>query len=49
MELYRGKADFFGKWDWEHPDGYVKIKTLDVRKDSISDYMEINNDDTKGF
>ena len=49
VELYRGKADFFGKWDWEHPDGYVKIKTLDVRKDSISDYMEINNDDTKGF
>lgn len=41
VELYRGNADFYGTWDWEHPDGYVKIKTLDVRKDNISDYMEI--------
>ena len=41
VELYRGKADFHGNWDWEHPDGFFKVKTLDVRKDSISDYMEI--------
>ncbi|MBQ9135839.1 MAG: hypothetical protein IJX66_07095 [Lachnospiraceae bacterium] len=45
-ELYRGKADYFGVWDWEHPDGYVKIKTLDTRTDNISDYMEIPYDDT---
>ncbi|MBQ6996565.1 MAG: hypothetical protein IJN64_19115 [Lachnospiraceae bacterium] len=41
VELYRGKANYLGSWDWEHPDGYCKIKTLDVRKDNISDYMEI--------
>ncbi len=41
VELYRGSAHVFGSWDWEHPDGYCKIKTLDVRKDSISDFMEI--------
>lgn len=41
VELYRGKADYYGSWDWEHPDGYCKVKTLDVRTDSISDYMEI--------
>lgn len=46
VELYRGSAEYYGTWDWEHPDGYVKIKTLDVRKDSISDYMEICNDDS---
>lgn len=45
-ELYRGSALYYGSWDWEHPDGYCKIKTLDVRKDNISDYMEIHNDDT---
>lgn len=41
VELYRGKAQYNGSWDWEHPDGYCKVKTLDVRKDNISDYMEI--------
>lgn len=41
VELYRGQAEYFGAWDWEHPDGYVKIKTLDTRKDNISDYMEV--------
>lgn len=41
VELYRGKANYYGKWDWEHPDGYCKVKTLDSRSDNISDYMEI--------
>lgn len=45
-ELYKGKAKYFGTWDWEHPDGYVKIKSLDVRKDNINDYMELSNDNT---
>lgn len=49
VELYRGKANYHGSWDWEHPDGYVKIKTLDVRKDNISDYMEVMNDNTTEF
>ncbi len=43
VELYCGKADYYGSWDWEHPDGYCKIKTLDSRTDKISDYMEIYN------
>ena len=41
VELYPGHADYKGSWDWEHPEGYVKIKTLDVRRDDISDYMEV--------
>jgi hypothetical protein len=40
-ELYRGKAEFVGDWDWEHPDGYCKIKNLDVRKDNLHDYIEV--------
>lgn len=40
-ELYRGDAHIIGEWDWEHPDGYCKIKTLDSRKDNISEFMEI--------
>lgn len=41
VALYRGHANYTGNWDWIHPDGYVKIKTLDVRRDNISDYMEV--------
>lgn len=44
-ELFRGHAHFKGIWDWEHEDGYVKVKNLDVRKDNISDYMEIYEHD----
>ena len=40
-ELYRGSAEYVGDWDWEHPDGYCKIKTLDVRKDNLHDYIEV--------
>ncbi len=49
-ELYRGSAEYYGKWDWEHPEGYCKIKTLDVRKDNIHDYIEVlGNDYTESF
>lgn len=41
VELYRGHADYKGGWDWEHPEGYIRIKTLDTRKDDINDYMEV--------
>lgn len=41
VELYKGKGEFLSSWDWEHPDGYCKIKTLDVRKDNIHDYIEV--------
>ena len=40
-ELYRGSAYFKGSWDWEHSDGYCKIKNLDLRKDEISEFLEI--------
>lgn len=49
-ELYRGSAEYYGNWDWEHPEGYCKIKTLDVRKDDIHDYIEVlGNDYTESF
>lgn len=31
-------------WDWEHPDGYVKFKNIDTRKEKVSDYLEIENE-----
>ena len=40
-ELYRGPANFTGTWDWEHPDGYVKIKTVDERTTDISEIFEV--------
>lgn len=42
-ELYRGRGRFTGEWDWEHPDGYVKIKTLDERKADISEIFEVTD------
>ena len=49
-ELFRGSAEYFGNWDWEHPDGFCKIKTLDVRNENIHDYIEVlGNDFTAGF
>lgn len=42
LELYRGKASFHGTWDWEHPEGYCKIKTFDDRKgEDISECLEL--------
>lgn len=41
QELYRGNGIFSGLWDWEHEDGYCKIKNLDLRKDDISEFLEI--------
>ncbi len=39
--LYRGNAEFLGTWDWEHPDGYCKVKTIDITKESLYKYLEI--------
>lgn len=44
VELYRGKGAYIGSWDWEHPDGYCKVKSIDVRSNDISDYLEVEND-----
>lgn len=38
-KLYCGSGEFFGKWDWEHPDGYCKVKTVDLRKEKIENYF----------
>lgn len=40
-ELYRGNALFCGEWDWEQPEGYVKIKNIDTRVDDIHNYLEL--------
>lgn len=44
VELYKGKGTYKGTWDWEHPDGYCKVKSIDVRSTDISDYLEVDND-----
>lgn len=44
VELYRGSGNYIGSWDWEHPDGYCKIKSIDVRSSDISDYLEVDYD-----
>lgn len=41
VELYRGSGVFRGLWDWEDSDGFCKIKTIDLRKEKLSDYLEV--------
>ena len=40
-QLYKGHADLHCEWDWEHPDGYCKVKTFDTRYQEVSEYLEI--------
>lgn len=50
VEVYRGEGTFHGTWDWEHPEGYCKVKTIDLRKDNIHDFIEVyDNDNVSGF
>ena len=44
-ELYRGSGELLTDWDWEHPDGYCKIKNVDLRTDSIYNHLEMYNYD----
>ena len=39
--IMQTSKNYFGNWDWEHEDGYVKVKTLDTRKDNLNDYIEV--------
>lgn len=39
--LYKGHAHLHCEWDWEHPDGFCKIKTFDTRKDDIEEFIEV--------
>ena len=40
-QLYRGNADLLCDWDFEHPDGYCKIKTFDIRTDDYTKYLKL--------
>ena len=40
-ELYRGKAELLCDWDYEHPDGYIKVKTFDLDTDNYTDYLKL--------
>lgn len=39
--LYSGSASFKGEYDWEHPDGFCKIKNVDLRREAVEDFLEI--------
>ena len=39
--LYKGNACLHCEWDWEHPDGYCKIKTFDTRNEDIEEFLEV--------
>lgn len=39
--IYKGHGVFHGTWDWEHPDGYCKIKTIDTRYQAIEEFVEV--------
>lgn len=41
MQVYKGHGEFHGEWDWIHSDGYVKIATLDLRKTTLEEYVEV--------
>lgn len=40
-KLYCGKAEYNGDWDWEHPDGYCKVKNVDIRETDIDTLIKI--------
>ena len=40
-EIYRGHGELLTEWDWEHPDGYCKIKNVDLKTDSLYNHLEI--------
>lgn len=39
--LFQGQGIFKGSWDWEHEDGYSKIKNIDLRKETIEEFLEV--------
>ena len=40
-EIYRGSAVFHGQWDWIHPDGYCKVKNVDIRRNALGDFITL--------
>jgi len=41
IELYRGRAELLCPWDYEHPDGYCRVKIFDLDKDNYTDYLKL--------
>lgn len=39
--LYKGHLALHCPWDYEHPDGFCKIKTFDIRKENIEEFIEV--------
>lgn len=39
--IFRGRIRLHTDWDWEHPDGFCRIKTFDNRVEEISEYVEV--------
>ena len=39
--LFRGHADVHAKWDWEHREGFCKIKTIDTRVVDLEEIIEV--------
>lgn len=41
--LFKGHAILHSDWDWVHPDGFCKIKTIDARGVDLSEILEITD------
>lgn len=39
--VFKGRARLHCGWDWEHPDGFCKVKTFDDRRDDIEEFFEV--------
>lgn len=39
--IYKGHGVYHGDWDWVHPDGYVRVKTLDLREITLEECIEV--------
>lgn len=39
--IYRGNACLHADWDYEHPDGYCKVKTIDTRYQDLECILEV--------
>lgn len=39
--LFKGHARLHCGWDWEHPEGFCKVKTFDSRTECIEEYLEV--------
>lgn len=41
--LFKGHAKLYSDWDWVHPEGFCKIKTIDTRGIDLSEILEITD------